>query len=84
MKKHETVEITQPVSITCDRCGTEAPIRSVEGGEFVSISGLGGYGSVFGDGTIYEIDLCQHCVQQTIGEWMRTRRDYDDFSDHGC
>lgn len=84
MRKLETVTVAKAVSFTCDRCGMDALVDSAEGCEFLSISETGGYGSVFGDGTTYEIDLCQHCVKQTLGEWMRTRSDFNDFSDHGC
>ena len=32
-----------------------------------------GYGSIFGDGNRVEIDLCQTCVQDTLGAWLRVK-----------
>ena len=29
------------------------------------------YGSIFGDGSKVEVDLCQQCLQATLGHWLR-------------
>jgi len=33
----------------------------------------GGYHSVFGDGMEIEIDLCQQCLKDLLGKWVRTK-----------
>ena len=59
--------------IKCDICGREADIEKdwMEFGEFVSIDTIGGYGSVFGDGNSVEIDICQHCLKEQLGKFIR-------------
>lgn len=32
---------------------------------------MGGYGSVFGDGDTLVLDMCQHCLKQKLGEFVR-------------
>ncbi|CAM8664639.1 hypothetical protein MCEMSEM18_01308 [Comamonadaceae bacterium] len=61
-------------SLICDRCGREADQdgQDCEFQEFTSIQYRAGYGSVFGDGKRIEVDLCQHCVKDTLGTWLRT------------
>ncbi|WP_176380135.1 hypothetical protein [Paraburkholderia youngii] len=39
--------------------------------ERVSIASRGGFHSIFGDGYTISIDLCQHCVRDTLGAWLR-------------
>jgi hypothetical protein len=67
--------VIEPVSVVhqirCDRCGKEA-----ERGEigFTQMRSLGfdtGYGSVFGDGSRVELDLCESCLRETLGAWLR-------------
>ena len=60
-------------SLICDRCGTHANRdgQDCEFQEFTSIQYRAGYGSVFGDGNRVEVDLCQHCVKDTLGSWLR-------------
>lgn len=60
-------------NLICDRCGREAERddQDCEFHEFTSIQYRAGYGSAFGDGTRVEIDLCQHCVKDTLGAWIR-------------
>jgi hypothetical protein len=59
--------------LVCDRCGRQAELDDLdcEFHEFTSIQYKAGYGSVFGDGNNVEVDLCQHCVKDTLGEWIR-------------
>ena len=61
-------------STTCDKCGLAA-CHSGEGvldaQEFMHWRRIGGYGSVFGDGSVLELDLCQGCVQELLGEYIR-------------
>lgn len=61
--------------LVCDRCGREAEHEDLEFAEFLSFASKGGYGSVFGDGNEIEIDLCQHCMKEILGRWIRSRPD---------
>lgn len=67
--------------LVCDRCGREAELDGTdcEFHEFSSISYKAGYGSVFGDGNKVEIDLCQHCVKETLATWLRITDPYAGF-----
>lgn len=59
--------------LVCDRCNREAVRDDTEGEfhEFVSIEARAGYGSIFGDGNQVALDLCQHCIKDTLGSWIR-------------
>jgi len=57
--------------ISCDRCGLNAVLDDLEFHEFTSIDMRAGYGSIFGDGNLVQIDLCQHCLRGTLGQWIR-------------
>ena len=59
--------------LVCDRCAREADHEDFEFFEFLSFANKGGYGSVFGDGNEIEIDLCQHCIKEILGPWLRNR-----------
>jgi hypothetical protein len=67
----------QPVlhELTCDRCGVRHQRPGSDFFEFASIAYRAGYGSIFGDGNHVEIDLCQDCVQATMGPWLRILKD---------
>lgn len=56
--------------LVCDRCGVGAEMDD-EYHEFTSIEYRAGYGSIFGDGNEVEVDLCQHCIKETLGAWIR-------------
>jgi len=74
-------------SLICDRCGREAERDGLECEfhEFTSIQNRAGYGSIFGDGNRVEVDLCQHCVKDTLGAWIRITDPLDSYSqeEHG-
>lgn len=57
----------------CDRCGREAAvdIHEQEAEEFISIDRVGRYYSIFGDGNRISVDICQHCLKDVLGEWLR-------------
>ena len=57
--------------IACDRCGRQTERNETEFHEMTSIGFQAGYGSIFGDGSRVEVDLCQHCLQDTLGGWLR-------------
>jgi hypothetical protein len=46
--------------------------------ERLSIAYSGGFHSIFGDGHAIRIDLCQHCVQDTLGPWLKIESGKDD------
>jgi len=69
------VEAKELDSVTCDRCGKKITEDDfVEWQELYSIDFIGGYGSVFGDGSRVSCDLCQKCLYELIGEFC----DYND------
>ena len=54
----------------CDVC--EKRMESIlEEQEMVRINFTGGYGSIFGDGNSIRLDICQHCLQEKLGESIR-------------
>ena len=57
--------------LRCDRCARLAEDGETEFIEFTSIDYRAGYGSVLGDGNQVEVDLCQHCLKETLGPWLR-------------
>jgi hypothetical protein len=71
MKTNQKIQIDDVVGITCDRCKQSFAKDDVEWHECHSIEFVGGYYSVFGDGNTVSIDLCQQCVKETIGSWIR-------------
>jgi len=61
--------------VVCDVCkkeynyaGTD-DIEEVQ--EFQHIRFTGGYGSIFGDDVSFETDICQHCLKEKLGEYIR-------------
>lgn len=59
--------------IRCDRCDRLAEVgdAELEFQEFVSINQQAGYASIFGDGNHVQVDLCQHCLNDVLGRWLR-------------
>ena len=72
MRKYrkETVEHEVLESISCDVCKKEFT-DEMEMQEFVRIGFQGGYDSVFGDGVNFGLDICQHCLKEKLGEYIR-------------
>jgi hypothetical protein len=62
---------------TCDRCGREMVLNNqdCEYQERVAIRFRAGYGSIFEDGSLVESDICQHCLQDVFGKYLRITRD---------
>jgi len=52
-------------SIQCDKC-KKVYSDEMELQEFNHIELIGGYSSVFGDGSKINIDICQHCLYDMI------------------
>ena len=73
MKKLTLGTVNEVSAYICDRCGrdTAKPGNEEEGFEFVSIDCIGGYDSIFGDQSHISIDLCQYCLKETLGPWLR-------------
>jgi len=81
MIKYEKTPVIRDVAvmIICDKCGFTIDYLSedlsnddtLEAQEFLHWSNPCGYGSVFGDGAVIEIDLCQRCVKELLGEFIR-------------
>lgn len=68
-----TVEIEKPITITCDVCGRSWDWDSLERDEFLSIRQEGGYSSVFGDGVLIVLDICQGCLKEKLGEFIHVK-----------
>ena len=72
MREYQNRTVTELVASACDRCGRRmSPDVPGEWQERLSIEHLGGFDSVFGDGNTVCIDLCQHCMQELLGPWLR-------------
>ena len=72
MKNYESKTIVEEFcnSITCDVCGREyADIMETQ--EFVIVDTIGGYSSIFTDGGKIQLDMCQHCFKEKLGEYVR-------------
>jgi antitoxin CcdA len=65
----ESVEVGSELS--CDRCGLRVGRDDPVFQEFTSIDHLCGYGSIFGDGSQLRLDLCQGCLKEVVGPWLR-------------
>ena len=69
-------KIKVPSIISCDKCGKDFDLRTESGAsemrEFHQINFWGGFGSVFGDETHVEADICQRCLHDMIKGFMRT------------
>ena len=86
---YETKEITEEHKIgktlICDVCKKEFCLDTddeqfdmdfLEIQEFVNITHRCGYGSVFGDEDTIKINICQHCLKEKLGEFIRIEEDW--------
>lgn len=75
-----TILEERPVEKTCDKCGFTAHCdRDIgEFQEFLHVCQFGGYASVFGDMNYLQVDLCQHCMIDLLGEFARISNSNDD------
>ncbi|MGA4079925.1 hypothetical protein ACI2VA_08605 [Ralstonia nicotianae] len=67
--RHHTVQ--KLAACTCDRCGRRLVPDDGEWQERLSFDHSCGFDSVFGDGNTVGLDLCQHCVREVLGQWLR-------------
>jgi len=71
-----TKRVEKPVEIECDICHKvfnceEDSDDVLEVQEFHHIEFRGGYGSIFGDESWVECDICQHCLKTALGQYLR-------------
>lgn len=82
MKTFKLVPTEAVSEITCDCCKTRFTGNDAGWFEIRSIEFVAGYLSTFGDGNTISIDLCQDCLKQELGPWLRVeteqRRIIDD------
>jgi len=73
MMTFRDVTVKEHASIICDRCGRSAENESsnFEFEEYLSIDHICGYESIIGDGTRFQLDLCQHCVKELLCPYAR-------------
>jgi antitoxin CcdA len=68
------METDEVVSVTCDVCKKVYSSDDIfETQEFTYIRNDCGYGSVFGDGDTISLDICQHCLKEILGKYIRTK-----------
>lgn len=72
--KKKEIEEQVPVSITCDVCKKKYFYGNIndemEIQEFHHINFTGGYSSVFGDMVTMQGQICQHCLNEKLGEYL--------------
>ena len=69
-KVRRTVEEVH--ALKCDKCAAVILAENVmEFQEALSIRISGGYASILGDGNLFELDLCQACVKELLGPYLR-------------
>lgn len=74
----KTIEAVSVVhQIRCDRCGKETERGEVGFQEMTSIGFDAGADSIFGDGNRVELDLCEPCLRDTLGAWLRVKAPTD-------
>ncbi len=62
-------------SVTCDRCKrVDDDIMEIQ--EYLNYQNNAGYGSVMGDGNELRMDLCQRCVKEVLGPFIRVVGNY--------
>lgn len=71
MREYQSQPVQVVAACTCDRCQRRLTPDEIEWQERLSIEYVGGFDSVFGDGNAVSLDLCQHCVREVLGAWLR-------------
>lgn len=66
------------VGMVCDRC-KKVFDDTLETQEFLSWQMTAGYGNTqFGDLNKLELDLCQYCTKEVLGDWIRVSEHVSD------
>ena len=73
MKKFSKKTIKVVSSIQCDCCKQEFD-TPVELAEFLTLDTVAGYNSIFGDGNKIQLDLCQYCLEEKLGDLIRMEK----------
>lgn len=71
-KQNSTQTVLEEVFIQCDICKKKYEILDLESAEFIRISNQCGYASIFEDGKILKIEICQYCFKKKLGKYIRT------------
>jgi len=71
MRTYRQYQASELDELTCDRCGRRDDNDGMEGQEFLSWSMSCGFGSIFGDMSHIDLDLCQHCAKELLGQWIK-------------
>ncbi len=66
--KIKKVKVPELEYIVCDRCEKKIT-DDFELQEMHHINFVGGYSSIFGDGSVVACDLCQHCLHEMIKDF---------------
>lgn len=74
MREYRPVAVQELAACTCDRCQCRlTPDEPGEWQERLSLNHSCGFDSVFGDGNVVSLDLCQRCVRELLGEWLHIK-----------
>ena len=65
------VKEEQIAAYICDRCKKRVGDDWIERQEMLRWRKFGGYGSVFGDGNLITLDLCQSCTKEVLGDFIQ-------------
>ena len=71
MIEYTTRTISVISACICNRCQRRLTPDDLDWQERLSVSYKAGYSSVFGDGNIISLDLCQQCVAEVLGPWLQ-------------
>lgn len=77
LTKNVMIQQSQVETIICDICKKQFDIEKdwMETQEFLHIHLIGGYGSILGDESNVRCDICQHCLQDKLGKYLRFTED---------
>jgi hypothetical protein len=75
--EYQDKTVQEVSACTCDECHKHMTLDDPEFElkERLSVAFRGGCGSIFGDGSEVRLDLCQQCVKETLGAWLRIEHD---------
>lgn len=72
------IKMEEIQAFVCDRCKKRIDAKGkremddwIERQEMLHWRMLGGYGSVFGDGCLITLDLCQGCTKEVLGAFVQ-------------